>query len=50
MAVAVFSMLPFVVLVLWGLPSCTMPDSWLMLPDGGWDAIQWGTYLNVMFW
>ncbi|CAM9624730.1 unnamed protein product [Laminaria digitata] len=49
-AVAVFSMLPFVVLVLWGLPSCTMPESWLMLPDGGWGAIQWGAYLNVMFW
>ncbi|CBJ26061.1 conserved unknown protein [Ectocarpus siliculosus] len=49
-AVAVFSLLPFVVLVLWGLPDCTMPESWISPPDGGWGAIRWGTYLNVMFW
>ncbi|CAM9297789.1 unnamed protein product, partial [Hapterophycus canaliculatus] len=49
-AVAVFSLLPFVVLVVWGLPDCTMPESWLSPPDGGWGAIRWGTYLNVMFW
>lgn len=49
-AVAVFTLLPFVVLVLWGLPDCTMPESWLSPPDGGWGAIRWGTYLNVMFW
>eukprot|EP00752_Nemacystus_decipiens_P005119 g4644.t1 len=49
-AVAVFSLLPFVILVLWGLPDCTIPESWLSPPDGGWGAIRWGTYLNVMFW
>ncbi|CAM9248438.1 unnamed protein product [Pylaiella littoralis] len=49
-AVAIFSLLPFVVFVLWGLPDCTMPESWLSPPDGGWGAIRWGTYLNVMFW
>lgn len=49
-AVAIFSLLPFVVLVLWGLPDCTMPESWLSPPDGGWGAIRWGPYLNVMFW
>lgn len=49
-AVAVFSLLPFVILVLWGLPDCTIPGSWLSPPDGGWGAIRWGAYLNVMFW
>eukprot|EP00903_Cladosiphon_okamuranus_P008709 g8343.t1 len=49
-AVAVFSLLPFVILVLWGLPDCTIPESWLSPPDGGWGAIRWGAYLNVMFW
>lgn len=50
MAVAIFSLLPFIVIVLLGLPSCTTPGVWLSPPDGGWGEVKWATYLNVMFW
>jgi hypothetical protein len=48
--VCVFSLSPFVIMVAWGAKGYQHPENWRDLPEGGWDAVQWGPLLNIMFW
>lgn len=44
-----FTMLPFLVFVLMGLPH-VQPERWTVQPQGGWRGIDWRLYLNTFFW
>eukprot|EP00659_Diplonema_papillatum_P009706 gene9706-15072_t len=47
--ICIFSLAPFVIMILIGLPSVD-PSRWVLPPEKGWNAVDWPTYLNLMFW
>ncbi|CAM9668231.1 unnamed protein product, partial [Phaeothamnion confervicola] len=49
LAVCLFSLSPFVVMVAWP-GGYSFPTNWLEPPDGGWAAVEWGDFFNILFW
>jgi amino acid transporter len=50
LTICIFSLLPFAIMVAWGGSGYSHPENWFNLPEGGWGAVKWGTFLNIIFW
>lgn len=50
LCICVFSLLPFLIMSLWGQAAYAYPENWTDLPEGGLSAVDWGIFLNSIFW